>query len=58
MGFIEFIEKVCGIELRDYQKQYLLTMENLWEQGYTFVWLNGRAVVIPRKGVTNERKNV
>ena len=55
MGVVEFIEKICGLELLEYQKQYLNNMERLWEQGKTLELVNGRVVAIPRKEVTDGR---
>lgn len=55
MDIVEFVEKICGIKLREYQRQYLANMGKIWDQGYTLVWLNGRAVAVPRKEVTDGR---
>lgn len=49
MDIIEFIEKVCGCPLLDYQKEFLRRMQNVSKDGdYQMLCLrSGRIVLIP-----------
>lgn len=49
MDIIEFVEKVCGCPLLDYQKEFLRKMQNVSRDGdYQMLCLrSGRIVLIP-----------
>lgn len=51
MDVIEFVEKVCGCQLLDYQKDFLRRMQNVsGKDNYQVVCLrSGRIVVIPEE---------
>lgn len=54
MDVIEFIEKVCGCQLLDYQKEFLRRMQNVSRDGdYQMLCLrSGRIVLIPENSHT------
>lgn len=48
MDIIEFVEKVCGCPLLDYQKEFLRRMQNVSRGDYQMLCLrSGRIVLVP-----------
>lgn len=56
IDIIEFVEKVCGCQLLDYQKEFLRKMQNVSRDGdYHMLQLrSGRIVIIPERQVRDD----
>jgi hypothetical protein len=56
MDVIEFVEKVCGCQLLDYQKEFLRKMQSVsGKDNYQIVCLrSGRIVVIPEERMLSD----
>jgi hypothetical protein len=56
MDVIEFVEKVCGLQLLDYQKEFLRKMQSVSRDGdYHMLQLrSGRIVIIPEERVSGD----
>lgn len=55
MDIIEFVEKVCGCPLLDYQKEFLRKMQNVSKDDYQMLCCrSGRIVVIPEERLLSD----